>query len=76
MRLACPWLLHYYHLTVDGGIVNDPGANNYYGSTRWESGIEIPAHDQAFYACRMDVPHGNIQQVLFSSKSTNTVHRT
>ena len=66
---------HYYHLTVDGGIVNDPGANNYYGSTRWESGIEIPAHDQAFYACRMDVPHGNVQQVLFPSKSTNTVRR-
>jgi enterochelin esterase-like enzyme len=66
---------HYYHLTVDGGIVNDPGTNNYFGSCRWESGIEIPAHDQAFYACRMDVPHGNVQQVLFPSKSTNTVRR-
>ena len=66
---------HYYHLTVDGGVVNDPGTNNYFGSTRWESGIEIPAHDQAFYACRMDIPHGNVQQVLFPSKSTNTVRR-
>ncbi|MCH5309050.1 MAG: endo-1,4-beta-xylanase [Prevotella sp.] len=66
---------HYYHLTVDGGVVNDPGALNYYGSTRWESGIEIPAHDQDFYACRMDVPHGNVQQVLFPSASTNTVRR-
>ena len=34
---------HYYHLTVDGGVFNDPGTNNFYGSTRWESGIEIPA---------------------------------
>ena len=25
---------------------------NYYGSTRWESGIEIPAHDQDFYAMK------------------------
>lgn len=65
---------HYYHLTVDGGIFNDPGALNFYGSTRWESGIEIPAHDQDFYALK-DVPHGNVQLVLFPSKSTNTSRR-
>lgn len=65
---------HYYHLTVDGGVLNDPGANNFYGSTRWESGIEIPAKDQDFYALK-NVPHGNVQQVLFFSKSTNTVRR-
>ena len=65
---------HYYHLTVDGGVVNDPGANNYYGSTRWESGIEIPAHDRDFYATK-NVPHGNVQQVLFWSQSTQQVRR-
>src|SRR6185312_491110 len=65
---------HYYHLTVDGGVFNDPGALNFYGSTRWESGIEIPAHDQDFYALK-DVPHGNVQQILFPSKSTNTQRR-
>jgi len=65
---------HYYHIIVDGGIFNDPGTLNYYGSTRWESGIEIPAHDQDFYALK-DVPHGNVQQVLFASKSTNTERR-
>src|ERR1700712_1956621 len=37
---------HYYHLAVNGGTFNDPGALNFYGSVRWESGIEIPAHDQ------------------------------
>ena len=41
---------HYYHLTVDGGTFNDPGTLNFYGSTRWESGIEVPANDQDFYA--------------------------
>ena len=61
---------HYYHLTVDGGVVNDPGAQNYYGSVRWESGIEIPAHDQDFYAVR-DVPHGQVVQVLYPSPSTD-----
>jgi len=63
---------HYYHLTVDGGTFNDPGTLNFYGSTRWESGIEIPAHDQDFYTLK-DVPHGRVQQVLFPSKLTNTV---
>ncbi len=65
---------HYYHLTVDGGIFNDPGTLNFYGSTRWESGIEIPAHDRDFYALK-EVPHGNVQQILFPSKSTNTSRR-
>jgi enterochelin esterase-like enzyme len=65
---------HYYHLTIDGGMFNDPGALNFYGSTRWESGIEIPAHDQDFYALKA-VPHGNVQQILFPSKSTNTSRR-
>lgn len=65
---------HYYHLTIDGGVFNDPGTLNYYGSTRWESGIEIPAHDQDFYALK-NVPHGNVVQILFPSKSTNTSRR-
>lgn len=65
---------HYYHLTVDGGVFNDPGTLNFYGSIRWESGIEIPAHDQDFYALK-DVPHGRVQQILFPSKSTNTSRR-
>ena len=60
---------HYYHLTIDGGVVNDPGTHNYFGSCRWESGIEIPAPDQDFYAERTDIPHGNMQKVLFYSKS-------
>ncbi len=65
---------HYYHLTIDGGVFNDPGTLNFYGSTRWESGIEIPAQDKDFYALK-DVPHGNVQQVLFPSKSTGTSRR-
>ena len=61
---------HYYHLTIDGGVFNDPGTHNYFGSTRWESGIEIPAHDQDFYAWRKDIAHGHIQQVDYWSEST------
>jgi enterochelin esterase-like enzyme len=65
---------HYYHLDVDGGVFNDPGTLNFYGSTRWESGIEVPAHDADFYALK-NVPHGNVQQILFPSPSTGTQRR-
>ena len=65
---------HYYHVFVDSGMFNDPGALNFYGSVRWESGIEIPAHDQDFYALK-NVPHGRVEQILFPSKSTNTSRR-
>lgn len=65
---------HYYHITIDGAVVNDPGTCNYYGSCRWESGIEIPAHDADFYALK-NVPHGKVEQVLFWSPSTQSVRR-
>lgn len=65
---------HYYHLTVDGGTLNDPGTLNFFGSCRWESGIEIPAHDKDFYALK-NVPHGQVSQILFNSPSTNTDRR-
>jgi predicted alpha/beta superfamily hydrolase len=65
---------HYYNVKIDGGKFNDPGALNFYGSVRWESGIEIPAHDQDFYALK-DVAHGKVEQILFPSKSTNTARR-
>ena len=65
---------HYYHITIDGGTFNDPGTGNFYGSTRWESGIEIPAKDKDFYAMK-NVPHGKVQQVLFWSESTKQCRR-
>ena len=61
---------HYYHLTIDGAAVNDPGTLCFYGSSRLESGIEIPAHDQEFYATK-DVPHGHIVQDRYYSKLAN-----
>ena len=65
---------HYYHITVDGGTFNDPGTGNFYGSTRWESGIEIPAKDKDFYAMK-NVPHGKVSQILFWSESTQQCRR-
>ena len=59
---------HYYTLSIDGATVIDPGTNSYYGGARWMGGVEVPAHDQAFYAERTDIEHGNVQKVLFPSK--------
>ena len=58
---------HYYQLNVDGVSVPDPGAQMFYGASRWGSGIEVPAHDEDFYAMK-DVPHGQLREVHFFSK--------
>jgi GH35 family endo-1,4-beta-xylanase/enterochelin esterase-like enzyme len=65
---------HYYHLTVDGGLVTDPGTHIYAGGARYESGIEVPAHDKDFYAIK-NIPHGNMSEVLFWSESTKQMRR-
>ena len=55
---------------MDGAQVPDPGSLYFYGASRWGSGVEIPAHDQDFYALK-NVPHGQLRQMLFYSKSAN-----
>jgi enterochelin esterase-like enzyme len=65
---------HYYTINIDGASVPDPGSLFFYGAGRWGSGIEIPAHDEAFYAVK-DVPHGQLRSVLYWSKSTNKFRR-
>ena len=65
---------HYYVLNIDGAEVVDPSTKTYYGMERIASGVEIPAKDQEFYALK-DVPHGNVQEILFPSKSTRTSRR-
>ncbi len=65
---------HYYALKIDGAEVPDPNSKYYFGSNRWGSGIEIPAHDQDFYALK-NVPHGHLREVFFHSKSTNSERR-
>ena len=65
---------HYYQLWIDGAAVPDPNSLYFYGAMRRGSGIEIPAHDQDFYALE-NVPHGQIRQVLFYSKSTDSSRR-
>jgi enterochelin esterase family protein len=65
---------HYYQLVIDGAGVPDPGSLYFYGGSRWGSGVEVPAHDQDFYAVK-DVPHGQLRQTLFYSKSAKATLR-
>src|SRR5581483_5548966 len=62
---------HYYQLVIDGAQVPDPGSLYFYGASRWGSGVEVPAADRDFYALK-NVPHGQLRQTLFYSKSCNT----
>lgn len=53
-----------YVLNIDNCIFNDPGSQIFYCNGRWESGIEVPARDEDFYALK-DVPHGFVHQILY-----------
>ena len=65
---------HYYSLKIDGADVPDPNSLYFFGAMRWGSGIEVPAADQDFYALK-NVPHGQLRQVLFYSKTTDSHHK-
>ncbi len=57
---------HYYQLNIDGASVPDPGSKYFYGASRWGSGIDIPAADEAFYTVK-NVPQGSINEVYYWS---------
>ncbi|HPM32555.1 MAG TPA: alpha/beta hydrolase-fold protein, partial [Chryseolinea sp.] len=65
---------HYYQIWIDGAAVPDPNSLYFYGAGRWGSGIEIPAKDQDFYSLK-NVPHGQIRENIYFSKSNNTMRR-
>ncbi len=62
---------HYYAISIDGASVPDPGTRYFYGAGRWGSAIEIPAHDQEFYALK-DVPHGQLREVNYFAETSKT----
>ncbi len=63
---------HYYAIKIDGAEVPDPNSRYFFGANRWGSGVEVPAKDQDFYALK-NVPHGQLREVHFYSKSTDSV---
>ena len=65
---------HYYQMVIDSAQVPDPNSLYFYGAGRWGSGVEIPAKDEDFYALK-NVPHGQLREVRYFSKSSNSVRR-
>lgn len=65
---------HYYQIQIDGAEVPDPSSQMFFGAQRWGSAVEIPAHDQDFYAVK-DVPKGELRETFFQSKSTSSLRR-
>ncbi|MEK7951067.1 alpha/beta hydrolase-fold protein [Luteolibacter soli] len=65
---------HYYWLVIDGVQVNDPASETFYGVSKQSSGIEIPDADGNFYQPK-DVPHGEIRERSYFSKTTGTWRR-
>jgi enterochelin esterase-like enzyme len=65
---------HYYSLVIDGVSVIDPASDVFYGTGRMCSAIEIPEAGVDFYTVK-DVPHGDLRQNRFFSKTTNSWRR-
>lgn len=65
---------HYYQIKIDGAEVPDPNSMMFFGAMRWGSAVEIPAHDQDFYAIK-NVPQGQLRELFFYSKSTDSMRR-
>ena len=60
---------HYYAFLVDGVMVNDPGSDTFYGTSKPTSGIEIPEKGVDFFHAK-DVPHGEVRSRWYKSKTT------
>ena len=65
---------HYYWFILDGVNVSDPASETFYGVSRQYSGIEVPSKDETFYDVK-DVPHGEIRQRPYFSKTTGAWRR-
>jgi len=65
---------HYYQIVIDGAQVPDPNSLYFYGSSRWGSGVEVPARDEDLYALK-NVPHGQLRETPFYSKRSDAVLR-
>jgi enterochelin esterase-like enzyme len=60
---------HYYWFVLDGVAVNDPSSETFFGYGKETSGIEVPERGADYYTLR-DVPHGDVREKRYFSKST------
>jgi enterochelin esterase-like enzyme len=65
---------HYYRVFIDGAEVSDPSSEMFYGTGKMTSGIEIPEKGVDYYLPK-DVPHGEIRERWYHSKTTQQWRR-
>jgi enterochelin esterase family protein len=63
--------LHYYVVNVDGIDASDPGSKAFFGGTRYVSAVEVPEAGATYYLPQ-DVPHGQVREVWYHSKITDS----
>lgn len=65
---------HYYSVIIDGVQVSDPASESFYGTGKQSSGIEVPEKGVDYYLPK-DVPHGEVRERWYRSKTTGTWRR-
>ena len=65
---------HYYWFVLDGVTVNDPSSETYFGYGKETSGVEVPEAGADYYAIA-DVPHGEVREKRYLSKTTGEWRR-
>lgn len=65
---------HYYWFLLNGVRVNDPASPAYFGYGMETSGVEVPEAGADYYAIK-DVPHGEVRQKSWFSKTTGAWRR-
>jgi enterochelin esterase-like enzyme len=65
---------HYYAISVDGFLANDPGSRVFFAARKEVSGLEVPGPDSGSFAIK-DVPHGTIRTEWYVSKTTGETRR-
>jgi enterochelin esterase family protein len=65
---------HYYTIQIDGAVVADPATRSFFGGGWWNSAIEVPDPDGAYFA-HQDVARGEVRQRWYRSSVTGTWRR-
>lgn len=65
---------HYYAVSVDGFVSNDPGSRTFFAARKEVSGLEVPGNDSEFFAIK-DVPHGTVRTEWYRSNTTGEARR-
>jgi len=65
---------HYYWFVVDGVQVNDPASETFFGYGKPTGGLDVPEAGAGYYAIK-DVPHGEVREKWYFSKTTGAWRR-